>query len=64
MKLWVVGQHRRDTEDGAVWDFQGVFDLEKKAIKACKNPSYFIAPWELNKEAPEEVMEFPESYYP
>lgn len=67
MVIWLVGQtiewHPIE-EGGTVWDFQGIFDSEEKAVKACKTKNYFVAPVLLNEEIPEESTEFPDSYYP
>lgn len=61
MKLWLVGQYKID---GETWEFQGVFDSEEKAIKACVNDMFFIAPITLNEELPLESAEMPKAYYP
>lgn len=36
--------------DAAAWAFQGVFDTKEKAIAACRDDHYFIAPAVLNAE--------------
>ena len=66
MKLWIVGQTREygPPPRGSRWDFQGVFDSERKALAACKNPAYWIAPVELNQELPEEPVELPGACFP
>jgi hypothetical protein len=58
-KLWIVGQKR-----GASWDFQGVFDDERKAIEACRSWNYFIAPATLNDHVPDGVVEWPGLRWP
>jgi len=64
MKLYIVGQHRKTVKEGAVWDFQGVFESKELAIKACRSSAYFVASIELNKECPDEAESFPEIFYP
>jgi len=60
MKLWIVGQYREPN-----WDFQGVFSSEEKAVAACRTPLYFVAPADLDAEAPHELAkEWPGAYYP
>ena len=61
---------------GGVWDdrkqeyglcefeITGIYDSEQKAIEACRNDRYVIAPIELNYTFPEERVEIPGSYYP
>ena len=54
-KLWIVGQYRWDSKKEKYderWEVQGVFDSKAKAVKACKNPAYFVGPIKLNKEYP------------
>lgn len=63
-KLWICGKFIELTNVGIVWDFQGIFSKEKKAIDACRNENYFIGPVYLNKEIPDERIEWPECYYP
>jgi hypothetical protein len=60
-KLWVVGQFRPDSE---IWELQGIFDDEVKAVDACINENYFVAPVELNVVFPDEASEWPGMYYP
>ena len=48
----------------AVWDFQGVFTSEERALEACKDRSYFVGPAVLNKELPYDTIEWPGHYYP
>lgn len=64
MKLWYVGQSRHGETPNAVWDFQGVFSSEEKAIAACHGPQFFVVPVELDREFPLEAMEAPGGYYP
>ena len=64
MKLWVVGKYVLETDKGAVWELQGVFDNEGKALKACKKKDWFVAPVSLNEEFPEGRVDWPGVKYP
>jgi hypothetical protein len=64
MKLWIVGQFRKQTADGNVWDFQGAFDSREAAVAACRSHDYFIAPSELNAEIPDNAQAWPDCEYP
>src|SRR3990167_4528459 len=59
--LWLCGLNKIDPDN---WEFIGVFSDEQKAIDACKDEDYFIAPIKLNECAPDETTEFPDAYYP
>lgn len=63
-KMWIVGRFIVETEKGIVWEFQGIFDNEEEAAKACRTRSYFIGPAVLNESLPHETMEWPGCYYP
>lgn len=58
--LWIVGQHTGEE----AWEFQGVFDSEAKAIGACRDASYFVAPAALNETHSHESVPWPGAYYP
>jgi hypothetical protein len=64
MELFVVGKYIKGEFPGTVWELVGVFDDDKKAIKACKGPNFFIGPVTLNEEVPDETIEWPGCYYP
>ena len=57
-ELWIVGKFVKPSPMGSVWDFQGIFDSENKAIKACISKDYFYASVELNKTIPDESVEW------
>ena len=60
MKVWIVGQYRAPS-----WDFQGVFSTEEKAVAACRDANYFVAPAELDAEVPHQLEPaWPGAYYP
>ena len=62
MTFWIVGQSLGEISR---WEFQGIFDSEAKAVLACRNRNYFIAPAILNVEQPDETADKWEGlYYP
>ena len=61
--LWLVGQFK-GREKGIVWEFQGIFNTEPKAIAACVKSNYFVAKVTLNEKCPEDTQTFKEMYYP
>lgn len=65
-KLWVCGQIRQKVKgtNRHIWDFQGIFSSEKKAVLACINERYFIYSVELDHEYPEERVRAKGGYYP
>jgi hypothetical protein len=64
MRLWVVGKIRKQEPWNSCWEFQGVFDNKNKAIKACLNENYFIAPATLNKIISDKRTAWPNLIYP
>ena len=64
MELFIVGKHIAETDKGGVWEFQGVFDSEDKAVKACIKEHYFVGPAKLNDIWPDESVKWPGAYYP
>lgn len=64
-KLWLVGKALYwDEKNNSVWEFAGIFDDEKLAIKACTSEKYFYAPVILNQRGPEETVYFDPCIYP
>jgi hypothetical protein len=64
-QLWIVGQTRTSDEESALeWDFQGVFSTEERAVAACRDSSYFVAPATLDKELPNDMLVWEGTYYP
>lgn len=67
-KLWVVmqlkGEWMAPEDGGVVVEFGGVFDTKLKAVRACRDETYYMAPVELNKRFPHESVEFVDGYYP
>lgn len=65
MQLWIVGKFiKKDKNDHVFWECGGVFSTEKKAVDACHDMRYFVAPINLNEVAPQEKTDFPDCYYP
>ena len=62
--LWMVGQYRSGEVLDIVWEFQGIFDSKQKALDACRNKCYFVAPVLLNEEIRDDTYVFPGSFYP
>lgn len=63
MNLWIVGQKKGADNDGWSWGFEGVFDSEQKAIEACREDDFFIAPSKLNFSNPDSNI-WKGAYYP
>jgi hypothetical protein len=63
-KVWIVGKYVGLYEHNVMWEFIGVFLRKKRAIKACRDYNYFIAPVVFGEEAPEETTTWPGLYYP
>jgi hypothetical protein len=55
---WLVGQHRKETPDGDIWDFQGIFQSEAQAVEACIDENYFVSPVVLDCPSPHEQVRF------
>jgi hypothetical protein len=62
--LWVVGRYKGTKDLEVIWDFQGIFELEDDAVKACRDRTYFVAPAKLNVSLPHETFEWVGVYYP
>ena len=64
MELWICGKYLSGPKSEVAWDFQGIFDDKEKAIAACRDEKYFIAPAVLNKNLPDDQIDWPGAYYP
>lgn len=60
MTYWICGRWTNNV----MWEFQGLFDTEQKAIDACKSDRYFIAPAVVNEELTEVSESWPGCYFP
>ena len=64
-ELWAVGQFRREADDGlSIWDFQGIFTSEAKAVDACQGPKWYVWPVNADEELPERPFSAVGAYYP
>lgn len=59
--LFLVGQMLYD-EHG--WSFQGIFDSENLAIKACRDANYFYTAVSMNEELPHETTVMADACFP
>ena len=63
--IWVVGRWRGGGYLNSIWDINGVFDSEQKAVEACQDrPSYFVGPLVLNESLEHDTTEWKGMYYP
>ena len=60
--LWVVGKNVN--ESGTEWLFMGIFDSEEKAVAACRDEFYFVAPETLNEQLKDEWEPWPGLWFP
>ena len=58
MTIWICG---RTTDN---WEILGAFSTEELALARCTRDNDFVAPLEVDKSLPEELMDWPELYYP
>lgn len=56
-RVYIVGRVRERTENGTVWDYQGLFCTHREAVDACKGPDWFIGPAVIG-DTLEELSEF------
>ncbi|MEE9117766.1 MAG: hypothetical protein V3U02_04115 [Calditrichia bacterium] len=63
-EYWICGKTFKDLEMHKRWEFAGVFDDKKKAIKACLSRDYFIGPAKLNDVFHDGQRQWPGAYYP
>lgn len=62
--MYLTGKYVAETDKGRVSEFCGVFSTKEKAIAACKGEMYFYAPVTIDKEAPDDIVDFPEAIFP
>jgi hypothetical protein len=62
LNLWVAGQALSD--DGREWAFVGVYSTEEKAVAACLDWRFWVAPIALDFITPPEESKWPGCYYP
>jgi hypothetical protein len=64
VEVWVCCRNIADAAEGTVWDFQGIFSTEGRAILACQAENYFVGPAKMGVELPPEQVEWEGCYYP
>ena len=64
MKLWIVGKWRSEETENSVWDFQGVFSSEKRAVAACRSWRYFVGPATLDRMLPDITVHWEDGFCP
>jgi len=63
-KLWVVGKIKSEKK-WREWEFIGVFESKRTAIKTCRTPDHFIGSVVLNKDEGDVTLpEWPGWSYP
>ena len=62
MTVYVVGKYVQETERGAVWELQGVFDDKVLAEAACLTDCHFVGEVNMNEMLPEESVRWPVVY--
>ncbi len=61
-KMWVVGKSLGGSNH---WEFQGIFDNEPAALRACPfGKPYFVAPAMLNEVLPQATLSWKGLYWP
>lgn len=63
MQAWIVGRVSRFSAQWN-WQFQGVFTTEAKAVAACIDETFFVAPAVVDEEVPYREEIWPGAYYP
>jgi hypothetical protein len=61
-KLFLVGEVIN--KEPLMWNFQGVYSFEEKAISKCLDDNFFIALVEVDFDGPRDLREFDYFYYP
>jgi len=61
-RLWLVGKIKNDIEYKN-WEFEGVFDSEKKALSICASINHFVTEVIVNKDESKMSQDFV-GYYP
>ena len=63
--VWIVGKRSgTGDDDAAVWEFEGVFTKEQRAVEACQDADWFVAPARLDEQLPEAVVPWRGLYFP
>jgi len=59
--VWLCGSVK-GSED--FWEVNGIFSTEQKAVNRCNDRFDFVAPFNIDEEAPVESCDMIGSYYP
>ena len=59
--IFFVGKYIEEKER---FEIQGIFSTEKKAIRSCRDRTYFVLPIKLNKLYPDRTIKARSSFYP
>lgn len=62
--VWVVGKTIRQTDDGGVWELQGVFSSEEIAEEIAYTGGYWLGPVPMNKPLPNKTTSWPGQRWP
>lgn len=55
-RVYVVAQFHAETTHGNVWDLQGIFTDEARAVLACRKENYGYFSVMMNEELPETTV--------
>jgi hypothetical protein len=68
MRLWFAGKCTKTMPDGekvwVAWEVAGIFSARELAVSACLSPAYFVAPIDLDVQAPAESAAWPGLEWP
>jgi hypothetical protein len=64
IELYVVGKVLKNTKDGRLWEFQGIFTSKILAESACIEENFFIGPVKLDSRIPMKSIPWSGAYYP
>jgi hypothetical protein len=64
MELWLVAQNKEELPQGVIYEIQGVFDSEEKAVAACLNEKYWTGRLALNHSYADATVEWDIAYFP
>ena len=56
--VYLVGKYEKGVFPDTIWEVQGIFDSENKAVKACTKDNYFYTKLKMNSSLPEETLSF------
>lgn len=62
--VWIVGKYIKEYKEGPVWDLQGIYDTEQKAVDNCTKDNYFVGTMEMNAPISDGPAGVPDLRYP